>query len=138
MRGRVAVCADAITGSLSAGRVTTATMSPNGVQFGAVGGAEMRALVAANLPPHSHSGTTGVDSPDHTHGLPPVMQGSAGSGPSTGAYLVGGNVSGLFTGGASARHAHPFTTDNGLGSSVPLTVMQPSIITNYILFAGSP
>lgn len=67
---------------------------------------------------HTHSGTTGVDSPDHAHtGLtvPNAFQVPSGAnGPIAGTYFAvpgAGN-----TGGATARHAHPFTS--GIESAV--------------------
>jgi microcystin-dependent protein len=57
---------------------------------------------------HTHSGTTGNDSPDHTHTTQPT-NGSGGSGVNA---TTGGAYAGTNTGGASTRHQHPFTTSS--------------------------
>jgi len=57
---------------------------------------------------HTHSGTTGDDSPDHTHPISAVTGGNQ-------FYNQGGQYTGTYTsstGGASTRHQHPFTTSS--------------------------
>ena len=63
--------------------------------------------------PHTHSGTTGNDSPDHTHataGIPVEQNISSNS------YIFpNNNIRGYYdyaTNGASARHTHTFTTSS--------------------------
>jgi microcystin-dependent protein len=59
--------------------------------------------------PHTHSGTTEVDSPDHTHEVSPSNQNTGGGGinASTGEAYIGTRTS-----GASTRHQHGFTTSS--------------------------
>jgi microcystin-dependent protein len=57
---------------------------------------------------HTHSGTTGNDSPDHTHSHSAAVGGSS-------YYMYGGSGLGTFGGstdGASTRHQHGFTTSS--------------------------
>jgi len=60
---------------------------------------------------HTHSGTTGDDSPDHTHSYSVDNQPTAGFGNAGNVYdgLIAAN-----TGGASTRHQHSFTTSSQL------------------------
>jgi microcystin-dependent protein len=58
---------------------------------------------------HTHSGTTGNDSPDHTHSYTADNTGVTGWGGS-GTIYDGGSAAN--TGGASTRHTHPFTTSS--------------------------
>jgi microcystin-dependent protein len=81
---------------------------------------------------HTFSGTTGNDSPDHTHSTQTfVIAGGGGS------NFVGGpnwNLS-SGTGGANNRHQHAFsgTTANHNQSLGLQQNLQPSIVTNYII-----
>jgi hypothetical protein len=111
-------------GNTLAGRITsisTPGSSDLSTTPGGYGGEGAHALVAIELPGHTHSGTTGNDAPDHSHAETTFMQSFgltvAGSG---GPAFMGNNVAGQSTGGASARHQHPFTTDAGgaLGGQV--------------------
>jgi microcystin-dependent protein len=117
----------------TASRLTSTYFGGNSTLLGATGGGESHALITAEVPALSFSGTTGTDSPDHTHALPPVMQSSgvtaAGSG---GPAFIGANNSALSTGGASARHAHGFSgsTSGGGGAHA---IVQPTIVCGYIL-----
>ena len=108
----------------------------------ATGGATSVTLVAANLPPHAHSGTTDAGG-DHNHG---GATGGAGahshsdrwlgsvSGGQTGYYGDGGTIAGLSTGGvgdhthsisSSGNHTHTFTTGNGPGTSTAFSILPP-------------
>lgn len=125
-RGRVVAGMDDM-GNTSAARLDTLSSTT----LGGAGGEKSHALTAAELAPHTHSGTTGNDSPDHTHATPSYLAGSASSGPSTGAHQVGQPTAGNTT-GASARHQHPFTTDGGAGlAGTPHNVVQPTIVMTY-------
>lgn len=75
---------------------------------GAFGAKQADSVIA-----HTHSGTTGNDSPDHTHGYsrtydpggtPARVDGSPGTRPWAEVWDSGG--------GASTRHQHPFTTSS--------------------------
>lgn len=123
-RGRVSAAVDNM-GGVAAGRFTPG--------FGTALGEQNHTLVASEIPAHTHSGTTGVDSPDHTHAYNQA-----------GALLAPGNYAGgtdrnigqtaTNSGGASARHAHAFTTDGGAGlAGASHNVTQPTIVCNYIM-----
>lgn len=99
-------------------------------------GVEGYALTLAQIPAHTHTGTTSGQSADHTHGM-------------TGATLGGTTVSGTYTGGGggnigfptynaiglggvSADHTHTFTT-NSAGSSQTHSIMQPTSYVNVMV-----
>jgi microcystin-dependent protein len=62
---------------------------------------------------HTHSGTTGNDSPDHTHGyaLYNANTGNYGAPGGNGPGLYGASTQ-VSSGGASTRHQHAFTTSS--------------------------
>jgi microcystin-dependent protein len=128
LRGRVVAGPDDMGGS-AAGRLAGGT-------GGAVLGTQTVTLSAAQLPPHTHngSGTTGDDSPDHTHGV--VVNDFSGSGIGFASGGFPGGARAVTSGGASARHNHfySFTTDggNGVGGAAHSNV-QPTIAVNKIL-----
>jgi microcystin-dependent protein len=134
IRGRVIASVDG-----GAGRLTN-TLGAAGLA--AVGGLDYHYLTTAQIPAHGHgysgSGTTGADSPDHTHGYNQATSGfqkPTGTGTTPFEAYTGAN-----TGGASARHTHGFswsgTTDGaGLGSSWHPNV-QPTIVLNAQIKLG--
>jgi microcystin-dependent protein len=125
LRGRVTAAADNMGGT-GAGRISLA--------YGGTAGEQNHILSASEIPPHSHSGATGNDSPDHSHAETAFMTSSGITGPSSGGpAFLGGNTAGQSTGGASARHAHPFTTDGGAVGGAAHNNMQPTIACNYIM-----
>jgi microcystin-dependent protein len=67
---------------------------------------------------HQHTGTTGDDSPDHTHGFNDYYQKATGvSGSGTGAgWQEGAFFAANGTFGASTRHQHGFTTNSQGGT----------------------
>jgi hypothetical protein len=120
-------------GNAAAGRFGSFFTNPT--TLGSVGGAASASLAAGNLPPHTHNGggTTGGDSPDHTHAY-----NAPAPGPGTGTtpnYFESGQQA-ANTGGASARHTHPysFTTDggNGLAGSAFASFGPRKLITIYM------
>jgi microcystin-dependent protein len=128
-RGRVAAAADNMGGA-GAGRIS--------LGFSATGGEQAHTLTAAELAPHSHgfSGTTGGDSPDHTHATNITDIGAATSGTAVPGGAIGIQNRNAVSGGASARHAHPFSgaTDTGSGvAGAAHNNMQPTIACNYII-----
>jgi microcystin-dependent protein len=62
--------------------------------------------------PHTHSGTTGNDSPDHTHST--TFRASSGYGVGTPSATASGfaTTAEYSSSGASARHQHSFTTSS--------------------------
>lgn len=61
--------------------------------------------------PHTHSGTTGDDSPDHTHLYTRMSISNTGNDSPDGSGKSWSTAS-VNTGGASTRHQHPFTTSS--------------------------
>jgi microcystin-dependent protein len=126
LRGRAIFGQDNMGGS-AAGRIA-ATF--NGAIKGAAGGAETQTLTQAQLPAHTHSGTTGTESATHTHGISgSFVTGQPGSG------AIGGSGSLVVpqTNTESATHTHSFTTDNGTGGGQAHPIMPPAIVLPYIL-----
>jgi microcystin-dependent protein len=129
-RSYVSIAADNMGGT-GAGRT--------GLGFAGTGGVQTQTLNYTNMAPHSHGGTTGADSPDHAHTIGGgatliVGSSSAPNGDPGTAYVPYPTIaiSGT-TSGATARHAHPISTDAGPGTSAPFSIMQPTIACNYIL-----
>jgi len=114
-------------------------------------GAETHTLDVTQIPNHKHytSGTTGDDSPDHSH----AFTDDSLSATNQGTQLASGSFYGRFsfaatatpdgTAGASTRHQHGFgafsNTSIYNNSDVAQTVnqphnnMQPSLVLNYII-----
>jgi microcystin-dependent protein len=142
-RGRVGAGVDNMGGSLAPGgaRMTAGISGINGTVLGAAGGVEGVVLTTAQIPAHnhtpattdsqgyhghgassdyqgnhSHGGGTGVDSPDHAHGLPIPLsnQGFSTGGVYNNQILVSNQLVGLYnavTQGANARHSHGISAD---------------------------
>lgn len=142
-RGRVGAGQDDM-GGVSANRLTVAG-GLDGDVLGGVGGAETVALSIANLaahthagPSHTHTGTTDYAG-DHAHSF----TGFTGAG-GTSAFASGSQqLAGPATTGVTGLHAHNFTTSaagNGAtsstGTGTPISVVQPTLIVNKIIYTG--
>lgn len=88
LRGRVPAGKDNMGGS-AAGRLTSTTMTPDGVTLGATGGAQTHQLTTAELASHSHSGS--------------FTTASTGSGGGSGVTTITGSAN---TGSAGSDQAH--------------------------------
>jgi microcystin-dependent protein len=97
-RGRVGAGRDDMGGS-AAGRLTNATLTPDGNTLGAVGGAQTHALTEAEGPAHNHGGATG----SHNHG---GATGSHNHGGATGSHNHGGATGSHDHGGVTGFHVH--------------------------------
>jgi microcystin-dependent protein len=127
LRGRTVFQVD----SGGSGRITVAGGNFDGTVLGNTGGAQNQTLTAAQIPAHTHSGTTGNDAPDHHHQMSAAGSSLGQVGGSQ--LLLQSGGSDLETAGASARHQHNFTTDNGTGGGASHPIMPPAIVLPYIL-----
>jgi microcystin-dependent protein len=109
----------------------------NGDILGQTGGLEGHVLTLAQLAAHTHTGTTGTESADHTHDLTrPAYYGANGNnnrgwcrGDS------GGQTYTAATDGASNTHTHSFTSAS-TGSDNSHNNVQPTIICNVQIYHG--
>lgn len=88
------------------------------------GGSKTHTLVAGELPPHAHTGTTSSDG-SHTHSFTEPTATPATVVVTGGAAAVSDDVFHGNTTGAAGTHSHTFTTSNGPGASTPFSVVQP-------------
>lgn len=132
LRGRVVAGQDDMGGS-SANRLTNANDGLNGDTLGATGGGETQVLVTGNLPAYTPAGSNGTVTVTSTistiqrnaasFSMNPA--GGATDFPQTNANSVTSTGSGpTFTGTAQG------------GTSDAFGVVQPTIVLNYIIFAG--
>lgn len=99
-------------------------------QRGAAFGAESITLAATQLPPHAHSGTTAVGAeaiPGATNAYRDYNTNGCGQSAVGYAYRSDQNCYGH----SAFDHTHAFATDNGPGTSQPVSVMQPSLALLY-------
>lgn len=133
MRGRLPAGKDNMGGS-AANRLTSTTMTPNGETLGANGGAQTQTLVTDNLPAYTPSGT--VSQPTGTvngNGAITAFQGSVPSAVSPGSGIA---VFANSQQGSLVISQPTFIGNAQGGTSTPVNKTQPTIITNYIIFAG--
>jgi microcystin-dependent protein len=134
LRGRVVAGQDDMGGS-SANRLTNANDGLNGDTLGATGGGETQTLVTGNLPAYTPSGTNAGGAASFTF---------SGASFQPGANLVDGadiQTSGGSTtitmNAANSNFTQPtFTRAAQGGTSDAFGIVQPTIILNYIIFAG--
>jgi microcystin-dependent protein len=96
-------------------------------------GEETHLLSASEIPAHTHSGTTGGESADHTHTVAIASSGTLGGGGLGNfqtAMVPGGSTT---TSGRSAGHTHGFTTDNGTGGGGAHNNMQATTFLNVMI-----
>lgn len=104
-------------------RVTTAGSGINGAARFAAGGAQNVTLDATMIPAHDHTGSTGVNSVDHTHNVNDAVS-KTGTFTGGGSNGWGGNQS-VPSGGESAPHSHPISS---VGGGLAHTNMQPTYV----------
>jgi len=108
---------------------------------GSTGGSETRTLIEANLPAHSHSGTTSTNG-GHTHttnanGSPYSLSTYSGSNTANSTDSTSGEPD-LFAGpvaltvNTAGAHTHTFVT-NTTGSGTAFSLMQPYLVLNYLI-----
>jgi len=106
----------------SASKLTSAVSGVDGATLGATGGNQA-------MHGHTHTATTGNDTPDHTH----TYDKSSGSVVATSGGSQGfpTTTTSTASGGASARHTHSVTVETaGAGSSQNV---QPTIVLNMVI-----
>ncbi len=137
LRGRVTVASDSL-GVSSANRTTNATMTPSGTQFGSVGGQQQIGLTQTMLP------AVNIAVSGTTSGYGPTSGGGAALAIPNGTVPVafsasGGNAtyqSNQYSPVAGFASLSVTANTSPLGNGTLFTNMQPSIITNYLLYAG--
>ncbi|MBR0747390.1 hypothetical protein JQ582_25985 [Bradyrhizobium japonicum] len=118
-------------GNGAAGRL--AGYFANATVLGAAGGSPGMSLQLGHMVPHTHSGTTGVDYPDHAHNY--TQRGGVLHQDGTNQATVATQDIGNTTSGANARHQHNYTTNGGDGglAAAPFSLISPrKLCTLYI------
>lgn len=117
-------------GNVAAGRLTTvSTNTPT--TPGSGGGGDSVILTEAQLAAHNHGGTTGTDSPDHSH-TPLHNAQSVTFGPSSDPALFQSGAASPTGGttGANVRHAHSIAMD---GSNAAHLNMPPFLLGTWFI-----
>jgi microcystin-dependent protein len=132
IRGRIVAGADGMGGSL-AGRLDTAS-GMNGTGVGAVGGAQTKTLLTANLPAYTPSGTISGS----VTSLNLEMRSSSSSGGNVANTVSQGNGGGTSVGGQnvnvnSSSISATFTGTAQGGTSTPVAIIQPTIVANKLI-----
>lgn len=127
LRGRVAAGKDDMGGS-AASRLTAVGLGVAGTTLGNAGSTESYTLVTGNLPPYTPSGTIAQAGFTYTAGSNYDVTGS-----SFGVTTIA--ASGLGT--TVTLAAQSFTGAAQGGTSTAFSRCQPTIILNYIIFAGA-
>jgi microcystin-dependent protein len=114
-----------IWGGVAASRLTATYFGLSAATLGNVGGLESHTLTTAQLAVHSH----GVTDPGHTHTFPlganvgVVQTAPASNGGNSGNGTTASSATGISINNAGSGNAH--------------NNVQPTIIVNYLLFAGA-
>lgn len=140
MCGRIPAGADNIGGITRKNRLTSATITPDATQYGASGGAQVQTLLTANLPPYTPSGTNSSITVTPPGGTPfyPATNGTIGNIAAGGGGQTAPVTGSTWTGASNMTGAAPtFTGSAQGGSSTAFDKIQPTIITNYIIYAGA-
>jgi microcystin-dependent protein len=105
----------------AASRLTSTFFGGDSTQLGAVGGLQSHTLTTAEMPQHNHT----ITDPGHSHLMPSVVQsgGSGGQPSGAGSFGVVNNTNSATTN----------ITINNSGNGNPHTVVQPTIVCNYII-----
>lgn len=127
VRGRL-VAGKNDMGGTGAGRLTTATMTPDGNTLGGTGGGETVTLVTGNLPAYTPSGNI-------TNGNITITQNANTQ--NSGASVAAGGNPGIVTSAAAtitaSQASSTFTGNPQGGGSNPLRVLSPLIVANKLI-----
>ena len=133
LRGRVAAGKDDMGGS-SANRLTDADDGINGDTLGDTGGGETQTLVTGNLPAHTPAGSVALAA-SGGGAATGLLRSAAGVAVTFGTVGTAGDGVQAGTGALNTITASFTGTPQG-GTSTAFGVVQPTIILNYIIFAG--
>lgn len=136
LRGRVVAGKDnmggSVAGRLGSGAGFSGTDGKDPSILGAYGGRETHTITTAQLPPYTPSGTVATST---TVDVP--MQGNAAGANVGNAAFFGNNSTALQSIPATASSSSTFTGNAQGGTSAAHNNTQPTMICNYILFAGA-
>ena len=133
-RGRVSAALDNMGGP-SAGRLTPPASGgvADSTTLGSAGGTKDHTLTSAQMPSHTHTGTTGVEntSLSHAHSttIPSGTLAQAAAGTSVN---IPSTLNTTTTSNSPNNHTHSFTTASA-GSGTAHNIVQPTLMCNYIL-----
>lgn len=141
LRGNVTAGADNM-GGVAAGRLTSTYFGTDPTVLGDQGGSQSKTLITANLPSYTPTGTitNGAITTTITNS---VNAGDAIVGTSANSFASSGSSAPFYTGGvqpkaiaASTQATSTFAGSAQGGSSTALSVIQPALIVNKIIYAG--
>lgn len=134
MRGRVPAGWDSMGGS-SANRLTNADDGLNGDTMGATGGGETQSLVTANCPAYTPAGTNSGGAVAFGYS---TNGNFSATGASTGVTAINNNPgTGVPVTGVALSVNQTFAGTPQGGTAQAFGVVQPTIVVNYLLFAGA-
>lgn len=118
------------------GRITTAGSGIDGDTRFSAGGLESVVLSTSQIPAHTHTGTTGGQSADHTHPISNVLNnnGPFSSLVGTGPTPIGTPT--ISTSGVSNDHSHTFTSNN-TGGGLLHQNMPPTLISGITMIRAA-
>jgi microcystin-dependent protein len=134
LRGRNVAGKDDMGGSAASRLSGTSITTGGATTLGGAGGSETKTLVTANLPPYTPAGTIGSMSGN----APLPARNFTTSGTSVNEVSLGSNVAssaGTLNVGLNSLSATFTGTAQG-GTSTAFAIVQPTLILNYIIFAG--